>query len=37
MKDVAMVIGITLITLVSVVILGTATVTMAIKVIERGE
>ena len=37
MKDVAMVIIITLITLVSVVILGTATVTMAIKVIERSE
>lgn len=37
MRDVAMVIIITLITLVSVVILGTATVTMAIKVIERSE
>ena len=37
MKDVAMVIGITLITLVSVMTLGTITVTMAIKVIERSE
>lgn len=37
MKDTLMVIGITLITLVSVMTLGTITVTMAIKVIERGE